>query len=87
MAATSPAVPTISRSAAAWDQMRVRDQAYELERAAYAAMRAGVHDQFPDGLLPPDAVLTEEQQQLIREHDDARTLLRAARGQVVKLPD
>jgi hypothetical protein len=87
MAATSPAVPTISRSAAAWDQMRVRDQAYELERAAYAAMRAGVHDHFPDGLLPPDAVLTEEQQQLIREHDDARTLLRAARGQVVKLPD
>jgi hypothetical protein len=87
MAATSPAVPTISRSAAAWDQMRVRDQAYELERAAYAAMRAGVHDHFPDGLLPPDAVLTEEQQRLIREHDDARTLLRAARGQVVKLPD
>ena len=87
MPATSPAAPTISRSPAAWDQLRAREQAYELERAAYAAMRAGVHDHFPDGRVPDEASLTEEQRQLIRDHDDALSLLRAARGTVIQLPD
>jgi hypothetical protein len=87
MPATSPAEPTISRSPAAWEEMRARDQVYELERAAYTAMRAGVHDHFPDGLLPADAVLTDEQRQLIREHDEALALLRAAHSQVIQLPD
>ena len=87
MPATSPAAPTISQSPAAWDQLRARDQVYELERAAYTAMRAGVHDHFPDGLVPPDAVLTDEQRQLIREHDEALALLRAARSRIIQLPD
>ena len=87
MPATSPAVPTVSRSPAAWDQLRAREQAYELERAAYAAMRAGVHDHFPDGRVPAGAVLTEEQQQLLRDYEDALTLLRSTRGKVIQLPD
>jgi hypothetical protein len=86
MGAISPATP-ISQSPAAWDQMTTRDLAHELERAAYTAMRAGVHDQFPDGLVPPDAVLTEEQQQLVREHDEALALLHAAQSRIIQLPD
>ena len=87
MPATSPAAPTISRSPAAWDQLRAREQVYELERTAYAAMRAGVHDHFPAGRVPPDAELTDEQRRLIREHDDALALLRATRSRVIQLPD
>jgi hypothetical protein len=87
MPATSPAVPTISQSPATWDEMRARDQVYELERAAYTAMRAGVHDHFPDGRLPPDVELTDEQRQLIREHDEALALVRAAGSRVIQLPE
>jgi hypothetical protein len=50
-------------------------------------MRAGVHDQFPAGRVPPDAVLTDEQRQLIREHDEMLALLRATRSRVIQLPD
>jgi hypothetical protein len=63
-----------------------RDTAYERERAAYAAARAGVYDLFPGSRVPEPCVLTAEQRELVLRHQQAVKQLRALRDRVIELP-
>jgi hypothetical protein len=57
------------------DLHRAQEAAYKRERAAYHLARVCVYDLFPYSRLPHPEALTDEQQTLIRRHEDAERQL------------